>query len=300
VSGAGSDENANFSIVGHQLRAAISFAGLTGVNQHIRIRSTDASGLSVEAAFILKVQVKRRGVVINEIHYNSANNTVRNSFIELYNDGDSTENLGGWRLSGGVDYLFAAGTSIAPGAYLVVAEDPATMLSYFGATAIGPWDNAVINYPDGSKEVSGLSNDGDTVRLRDAANEVVAEVDYENHSPWPAWGNGEGSSIELINPGLDASHGSNWRPAMAVQDGSRQQDVASPGAQNLRFATNAAPAIRKWNTLRSLRGAATRSWSLQESLIPTGWHRLRSLIKWWRRAISFRPPCQRRSPAEIL
>jgi hypothetical protein len=70
-------------------------------------------------------------------------------------------------------------------------------------------------------------------------------VDYENRSPWPAWGNGEGSSIELINPELDASHGSNWRAAMATRTPVGSKDVASPGAQNLRFAANAAPAIRK-------------------------------------------------------
>lgn len=213
VSGPGSEENANFTIAGHQLRAAVSFAGLTGVPQRIRIRSTDAAGLWVEGSFVLTVQPKPRGVVINEIHYNGAVNTVRNSFIELYNDGATTANLAGWRISGGVDYLFPAGTTIAPGAYLLVAEDPATMLSYYGKTALGPWDNAVITYPDGSKEVTGLSNDGDTVRLRDASNNAVSEVDYENRSPWPAEGNGEGSSIELINPGLDETHGSNWRAA---------------------------------------------------------------------------------------
>ena len=213
VSGTGSEENGNFTIAGHQLRAAVSFAGLTGVPQRIRIRSTDQSALWVEAGFVLTVQPKPRGVVINEIHYNSAVNTVRNSFIELYNDGATTANLAGWRISGGVDYLFPSGTTIASGAYLLMAEDPATMLSYFGRTALGPWDNAVITYSDGSKEVSGLSNDGDTVRLRDAANNTVSEVDYENHSPWPAGGNGEGSSIELINPGLDETHGSNWRAA---------------------------------------------------------------------------------------
>lgn len=213
VSGAGSEENGNFSISGNQLRAAVSFAGLTGVPQRVRIRSTDAAGLWVEGAFVLTVQPKPRGIVINEIHYNGAVNTVRNSFIELYNDGTTTVNLVGWRISGGVDYLFPAGTSMAPGAYLLVAEDPATMTSYYGRTTLGPWNNALITYPDGSTETSGLSNDGDTVRLRNAANQVVDEVDYENRSPWPAEGNGEGSSIELIHPGLDNSHGSNWRAA---------------------------------------------------------------------------------------
>lgn len=213
VSGAGSQENANFSIVGHQLRANASFAALTGAPQRIRIRSTDASGLWVEAAFVLSVVQKQRGIVINEIHYNGPNNTVRNSFVELYNDGAATRDLTGWRLAGGVNYLFPAGTMMAPNSYLVIAEDPATVLGYWGAVALGPWENAVITYPDGSKETSGLSNDGDTVRLRDAANNVVTEVDYNNHSPWPAEGNGEGSSIELIHPALDTTHGSNWRAA---------------------------------------------------------------------------------------
>ncbi len=242
VSGAGSDENANFSINGHQLRAAVSFAALTGVPQRIRLRSTDSGGLFVESSFVLTVAPKVRSVVINEIHYNSPDNTVLNSFIELYNAGTTTATLTGWRISGGVDYLFPAGTTIPAGGYLLVAESPATMQSYFGKTALGPWDNAIVVYADGSKETSGLSNDGATVRLRNAADQIVSEVDYGNRSPWPAEGNGEGTSIELINPTLDEGHGSNW--AAAKKGGSSTGDVASPGAQNLSFAANAAPAIR--------------------------------------------------------
>jgi len=216
VSGPGSSENGNFTIAGNQLRANTSFAALTGVPQRIRIRSTDQSGLWVEASFVLTVQPKPRGMVINEIHYNGAVNTVRNSFIELYNDGAAAVNLTGWRLSGGADYLFPSGTQLAPGAYLLVSEDPPTMAAVYGRTALGPWNDAVITYPDGSKETTGLSNDGDTIRLRNAANDIVDEVDYGNRSPWPAEGNGEGRSIELIHPGLDNSHGSNWRAAQGT------------------------------------------------------------------------------------
>ena len=213
ASGPGSGENAHFAISGNQLRAAVSFASLTAQPLHLRLRSTDTAGLWTEAAFILKVVPESRGLVINEIHYNSVNNTVRNSFIELYNDGPAAADLTGWRLSGGVDYLFPAGTSLGPDAYLVVAEDPATILSYWGQTALGPWDNALITYPDGSRETSGLSNDGDTVRLRDAAGNIISAVDYGNRTPWPSEGNGEGYSIELRHPALDASHGSNWSAA---------------------------------------------------------------------------------------
>ncbi len=242
VSGTGSDENANFSIVGNQLRAATSFAALTGVPQRIRIRSTDGAGLTVEGTFVLTVTPKVRGVVINEIHYNSSANNVRNAFVEIYNDGPTTINLAEWRLSGQVDFTFAEGTSLAPDAYLVVAEDPATILSYFSKTALGPWNNATVTYPDGSKESNNLSNDGGTVRLRNAADAVVSEVDYDNHSPWPAAGAGSGSSIELINPGLDAAHGSNW--AAARGSSTVLTDVASPGVRNLQFSAIAAPAIR--------------------------------------------------------
>ena len=258
VSGAGSNENGNFTIAGHQLRAAVSFTGLTGVPQRVRIRSTDQAGLWVEGSFVLTVQAKSRGVVVNEIHYNGAVNTVRNSFIELYNDGAATATLTGWRISGGVDFLFPSGTTMLPGAYLLVAEDPATMLSYFGKTALGPWDNALVTYADGSKEVTGLSNDGDNVRLRDAANNVVSAVDYENHSPWPAEGNGEGSSIELIHPGLDAAHGSNWRAAKN-SSGTPPPDV-----------TFVSPATAGWKYFKGTVAPAA-TWQDRTGADITGW-----------------------------
>jgi len=213
VSGLGSNDNARFTILGNQLLAAASFSGLTGSPQQIRVRSTDGAGLWIERSLVLQVVPKSRGVVINEIHYNGVNNTIRNAFIELYNDGATAADLSSWRLSGGVDYLFPAGTTLAPDAYLIVAEDPATILSTWSKTALGPWDNATVVYPDGSKESNGLSNDGATIRLRDPANNIISEVDYGNHSPWPAEGNGEGYSIELRHPSLDPSHGSNWSAA---------------------------------------------------------------------------------------
>ncbi len=210
VSGAGSEENGNFTISGHQLKAGVSFAALTGVPQRIRIRSTDSGGLTVEAAFILTVVPKARGVVINEVNYNPADNTKRLSFIELYNDGATTADLSGWRLSGGADYRFPAGTMLAAGGYLVVAEDPATISAYWGVAALGPWENATVVYADGSKETHGLSNDGANLRLRDATDALVSEVDYQPRSPWPALANGGATSMELVNPRLDEGHGSNW------------------------------------------------------------------------------------------
>ena len=38
-------------------------------------------------------------IVINEIHHNPPDNTVRQEFVELFNPGDGEVDLSGWRLS---------------------------------------------------------------------------------------------------------------------------------------------------------------------------------------------------------
>ncbi len=253
VSGPGGEENQRFSIKGNQLLAAVSFASMAGETLRLRLRSTDAEGLWIERNLVFQVVPETRGVIINEIHYNGINNVIRNSFIELYNDGPFTADLSHWRLSGGVDYLIPAGTTLAPDSYLIIAEDPATILSTWSKTALGPWDNAIVLYPDGSKETNGLSNDGDTIRLRDPANNIISEVDYNNHSPWPAEGNGEGYSIELKHPSLDATHGSNWSAAKL------------PGT-----ATYIPPASTGWRYFKSLTPPAT-TWKARSGADLTGW-----------------------------
>lgn len=231
VPGAGATDNARFSVSDHQLRAAQSFAGLAGQTFSIRLRSTDSSGQFVEQIFALRAAATTRGVVINEVHYNGVDNTVRNEFIELYNAGTTTVTLTGWRLSSAVDYTFPANTTLDAGAYLLIAEDPPTIATKFGKTALGPWSGS-------------LSGKGDTIRLRDAADVVVSEVDYKIGFPWPTASAGDGASIELLNPALDESLGGNWRAA-GIPSPTATTDIASPGAQNLQFATNAPPAIRQ-------------------------------------------------------
>lgn len=253
ASGPGGEENQRFTISGNQLISATSFANLAGETQRLRLRSTDAAGLWIEQNLIFQVVPKTRGVIINEIHYNGINNVIRNSFIELYNDGPFPADLSNWRLSGDVDYLIPAGTTLAPDAYLIIAEDPATILSTWSKTALGPWDNATVLYPDGSKESNGLPNDGGTIRLRDASNKVTAEVDYNNHSPWPSQGNGEGYSIELKHPSLDPTHGSNWSAAKL------------PGT-----VTYIPPASSGWKYFKSLTPPAT-TWKARTGADLTGW-----------------------------
>ena len=198
VAGTGATHNSHFTISGNQLLAAQNLSGNLGQTLSIRVRVTDLAGLQFEKILTFPVQARPRSVLINEINYNSARSTLRTEYIELYNPLDTAVNLGSWRLTQAVEFVFPAGTTIPPGGYLVIAENPTTITNVYGVTALGPW----------SKK---LSNEGDDVRLLDSAGSTVNRVQYGITAPWPALPNGEGPSLELVNPAFDSSLGGNWR-----------------------------------------------------------------------------------------
>jgi hypothetical protein len=145
-------------------------------------------------------------VVINEIHYDEDTKTVRAEFIELHNPSDAPVDLSGCYFSDGIDFTFPGGTTLAAGGYVVVAEDPATMVSRFGFSgALGPFANGTQ-----------LRNSGEQITLRDPAGTKIDEVDYQLGFPWPTVGDDIGSllvspSIELIHPLMDNDLGGSWR-----------------------------------------------------------------------------------------
>ncbi len=138
-------------------------------------------------------------IIINEIHHNPDVKTERVEFIEIYNRGTGTVDLAGWQFTAGVSYTFPAGTTIAPGAFKVVAAQPSALQAKFGfAAALGPW-------------VGGLNRDGEKITLRDAFGDEADSVDYGLGFPWPIVGDPPGYSIELMHPSLDNDLAGHWR-----------------------------------------------------------------------------------------
>ena len=130
----------------------------------------------------------REDVVINEImyHHQATNDGVTfaesgEEWIELYNRGTGTVDIGGWELEGGVRYDFAPGTRLDAGAYLVVSN------------------------------LSGrLSDRGERIVLVDAAGNPADEVQYFEGGRWPSFADGGGSSLELRDPDADNNTPEAW------------------------------------------------------------------------------------------
>ncbi len=173
-------------------------------------------------------------VVINEIHYHPDINTEAVEFIELYNASAEPVDISGWYFDG-VTYIFPAGTLMAADGYIVVCEDTNALLIKFGVRVLGPFEGK-------------LSNDGEHIVLYNAEGETVDEVDYDSDFPWPISANGEGASMELLNPSLDNDLAGSWRSSGYHEDVDRPElafGIPTPGLKNSVYTTNTPPQIRQ-------------------------------------------------------
>ncbi len=115
---------------------------------------------------------RRCALVISEIMYHPLPRPdgLESEFIELHNSHPWEEDISGFRLSGAVDYEIPANTIIPAGGFLVVAESPAAIEAVFGIeNVLGPFQGK-------------LSNEGETVRLRNPVGAVLLEVPYRDGS----------------------------------------------------------------------------------------------------------------------
>ena len=163
------------------------------------------------------------GPVITEIHSDPPDSKSRfTEFIEIFNPTPDAIDLSQWSLTGGIRFTFPPGTTLAPGTWLVVAENPGHLQTFLGFPhALGPWTGS-------------LANEGDEIVLRRADLTVADRVSYELGFPWPTVGDEPGPSLQLISERLDRSLGGSWRSALPT-----------PGNRNAVAAGIAPPAIRR-------------------------------------------------------
>ena len=159
-------------------------------------------------------------IVINEIMQNpNAVTDANGEWLELYNAGGSSVDIGGWTIrdDGSDSHVIAGSVVIPAGGYAVLGRvgDSGTNGGYT---------------PDYVYSGFTLANADDEVVLADGGGAIVDRVDYTGVSPWP---NPTGASMELIAAGLDNNVGSNWTLA-TVRGGTYTGggDLGTPGAAN--------------------------------------------------------------------
>lgn len=179
-------------------------------------------GLSLEAVVELAGPTESQPIVERD-----------EEWVELHNKGLHEVNLTGWSIDGGIDFDFPADTRIPSGGYLVVAKDVAALLAKYPSLAgrvVGDYRNR-------------LNNDRDLIRLEDARENPVDEVEYVEGGRWPGLADGRGSSLELRDPEADNANPQAW----AASDESSEQ-----GWQTIRYRGNGSQSygLTVWNEFR--------------------------------------------------
>ncbi|GAB5409799.1 MAG: hypothetical protein BalsKO_21640 [Balneolaceae bacterium] len=155
-------------------------------------------------------------IVINEINYNSAEDSDSGDWIEIYNPGGSTIDLSGWIFRDQSEenmYEFPNGTAIESDNYLVVTNSASDFSTrYVQVTnVIGEFD-------------FGLSGNSDEIRIYNDNEVLVDFVKYDDESPWPTDPDGLGFTLELKDSGVDNEIGENWTSSLTKG--------GTPGLQN--------------------------------------------------------------------
>jgi len=191
--------------------------------------------LIILSAIIFSFNVTGQNIVITEIMYNPPESgTDSLEFIELYNNGASVVDLEGFVLcySTATD-TFAAGISINPNDYLVIAIDSVAFENFYGFAALqGP--------------ILGISNTSTSVWLKDTVGITIDSLKYDDSSPWPTEPDGNGPSLVLCDPNSDNSDGANWTYSTTYADTIANGDTvwASPGVTDSTCITDVA--ILEW------------------------------------------------------
>jgi hypothetical protein len=155
---------------------------------------------------------------LTEIHYNPLGEgsviADEYEFVELKNSGPTPLSLTDVAFTKGIDYAFDAGSVIDSGQFLVVASNATAFEDRYGFAPSGQYEGK-------------LSNAADRITLSDLpADAVIASVEYEDRSPWPAEADGDGRSLVPVAVDLDddPTRPMHWRSSFSIHGSPGMED----------------------------------------------------------------------------
>ena len=158
-------------------------------------------------------------IVINEINYNSQEAIFNpEDWVEFYNTTSSPINMYNWKFYDENEshvYTFDESVVIDANGYIVLCKNIELFTSLF--------PNVINCFGDIG---FGFAGGGESLRLVDYNGSLIDSVHYDDNEPWPIEADGEGSTLELINPYYDNLIPSSWGPS---------NDFGTPGSQNSNY-----------------------------------------------------------------
>ncbi|NLT77361.1 MAG: lamin tail domain-containing protein, partial [Planctomycetes bacterium] len=180
---------------------AIEYVGPLTLSRSTPVAARSVRGASWSALneAVFGVGPVAESLRISELMYHPADPNAE--YVELANVGSQTIDLSRVAFTDGIQFTFPS-VELAPGAYLLVAEDMAAFAAAYGADlpVVGPYSGK-------------LSNAGERVALRDATGAIIQSFTYCDD--WYAITDGQGFSLTAKDPAgsdsLDCQ--SVWRPS---------------------------------------------------------------------------------------
>ena len=140
-------------------------------------------------------------VMISEIHYNPSADLQGDDedfeFLELFNYEKERVDLSGFKFTDGITFVFPEGSYIDPGEFILLASNPST---YQNSGA------QIFEVSTGR-----LNNAGEVLILRESMQNIIDQVHFDDHYPWPREPDGEGPTLELKSPLLDNALADSWQ-----------------------------------------------------------------------------------------
>lgn len=187
----------------------------------IRTRARSGSEWSAldEATFYLEPLAAPGDLIVSEIHYRPYEASALEKaagaalpipsdfedrdhfeFIEIHNISGMAVNLDGLSFASGITHAFG-NVTVSPGGYAVLVKDPvAFALRYPSVTPVGTFQG-------------NLDNDGEQLVLISSTGATLVDLTYNDAGAWPGRADGNGSSLELLDPSVSPNDPGNWRPS---------------------------------------------------------------------------------------
>ena len=184
-----------------------------------RVKDGDAWSAITSADFLVDlIPATSESFVISEIMYDPAGASEAEvaaghsksdfEYIEIYNASETAIDLSDLSLIEGVRFDFNSGAllSLAPKSYAVIVADIEAFRMRYGTTA-----------SIAGRFGKSLNNDGETIEVNTPLGEVIKKITYADRDPWPSEADGDGFSLELVNPddNPEPNDASNWAASTA-------------------------------------------------------------------------------------